>query len=249
MTIHTLMIVDASGSMTPFRQDTIGGFNGYIDELAKDTANKYTVTAVLFANPTFFRVHAAGIEVHGGLIGAAKLDEVSYTPMGMTALLDATGKAITEFEQVVQLAEGDKVVVVSITDGEENASREYSFEAIASLIEDRKAKGWEFVFLAQGFDGWQQASRMGYAARDYGGTRTMHTNSVTGTYRAAAATTRGMASGMSVPVADWMGQEVGADEVRSAFDATDKPTEADKEKFLKDAAERNKAALRRLADS
>lgn len=84
---------------------------------------------------------------------------------GATALLDAIGRTLHKIESAQEhTAEefrADKVMVVIITDGYENASREYSAEAVRQMIGRLREKGWEFVFLGANIDAVETASHFG----------------------------------------------------------------------------------------
>lgn len=159
-TTHVLMVTDMSGSMTSLAEDVRGGFNTYVDDLRKDKDGKYRLTVTLFDN------QFESLCVAAKLADVPRLTEENYRPRAMTALLDAVGKTVGEFEsRVPALADGDKVLVVVQTDGQENASTEFSRDQIAKLIKDREATGrWTFMYLGAGVAAWAQAGGMGFSA-------------------------------------------------------------------------------------
>jgi hypothetical protein len=110
------MAVDESGSMSPLAADVRGSFNTYIDSLRSDEF-KYRLTVARFDHE--YRPHAAAAKPKD----VPRLDDETYRPRGNTALLDAIGRIVADFEKTTTLAEGDKVMLVVQTDGEENASR------------------------------------------------------------------------------------------------------------------------------
>lgn len=171
-TTHVLMIVDMSGSMAPLAEDVRGGFNTYLDDLAKD-GGTYRLTVTLFDD------RFESLCVAAKLADVPRLTEANYKPRAMTALLDAVGKTVAEFDsRVPVLADGDKVLVVVQTDGHENASREFSREQIAALIKAKEATGrWSFMYLGAGADAWSQAGGMGFAANTT--LRSAHTSGAT----------------------------------------------------------------------
>jgi len=83
-----------------------------------------------------------------------------FQPNGQTALLDAIGKTINSIES----NEDNKVIVVIITDGEENSSIEFNKQKINEMISEKKEKGWEFVFLGANQDAIQEAGKLGIGA-------------------------------------------------------------------------------------
>lgn len=90
-------------------------------------------------------------------------------PRGSTPLLDAMGTAVTELgEQLAAMPEDarpGRVYFVTGTDGEENASHEYSKEQVAAMVtRQREEYGWEFVFIGADIDAFAEADGMGIAA-------------------------------------------------------------------------------------
>lgn len=156
-TTHVLMAVDESGSMSSLATDVRGSFNTYVDSLRSDEF-KYRLTVAKFDHE--YRPFATAAKPKD----VPRLDTETYRPRGNTALLDAIGRIVADFEKDTVLGEGDKVMLVVQTDGEENASREYSLDAVRKLIEDRQATGrWSCMFIGAGIDAWQQAAGMGFS--------------------------------------------------------------------------------------
>lgn len=155
MTTHVLMIVDMSGSMHGLAKDVRGGFNQYIESL--DPNDKYSFTVTVF-DTEFINLCLAV-----PLSDVPRLNEKNYMPRGMTALLDAIGKTVTDFEAKNVMQDGDRVLVVVQTDGFENSSSEFTRERIAEMIAEReKTEKWSFVFLGAGPNTWKQAGMMGF---------------------------------------------------------------------------------------
>lgn len=161
-TTHVLMCVDMSGSMATLAADVRGGFNTYVADLGRDSAT-YSITATLFDTELIRLTQAAAPA------DVPKLDRTNYAPRGMTALLDAVGHTISDFDAAhPSLPGGDRVLLVIQTDGQENSSREFNFESIKRLITEREASGrWTVVYLGAGADTWNQAARMGVGRSNY----------------------------------------------------------------------------------
>ncbi len=92
-----------------------------------------------------------------------------YRPNGNTALLDAVGQTIRLVEGEIAAKPADqrpnKVIAVIMTDGEENASREYGLTQIKQMIEERQAsRWWEFIFLGANVDAFAQAGALGISS-------------------------------------------------------------------------------------
>jgi uncharacterized protein YegL len=146
------VILDKSGSMSTKVQDVIGGFNLYLDELAKEPAVDYGFSLTLFDTVVEMKHKAVP------LAKVAKLDETTYRPSGNTALLDAIGNTV----QTVSTDGFDKTITVIMTDGEENSSREWTMAAIRELIRNKEAAGnWTFVFLGANLDAFAQGASLG----------------------------------------------------------------------------------------
>ena len=149
-------IIDKSGSMHSIKNDAIGGFNTFIEE-QKKLEGKVNVSLVLFNteySPVYYNKPLNDVEA---------LNESTFKPVGGTALLDAIGRTLNELmtKEGSEIAP-DKYLVVILTDGEENSSREYTNEAIKKIIEDLRAKGnWEFVYLGANQDAFRVAGGMG----------------------------------------------------------------------------------------
>lgn len=149
------VILDKSGSMSTKVQDVIGGFNLYLDELAKEPAVDYGFSLTLFDTAVDMKHKAVP------LAKVAKLDDANYRPNGNTALFDAIGNTV----QTVGTNGFDKIITVIMTDGEENSSREWSLQAVRELIKSKEAAGnWTFVFLGADLDAFTQGKNLGVPA-------------------------------------------------------------------------------------
>lgn len=154
-----VFILDRSGSMGGLESDTIGGFNGMLKK-QREQEGEVTVTTVFF-NDGYEIIHDR-IPIEYIL----PITNKEYHVRGCTALLDAVGKTIHKIVNVQKILpeeqRAEKVIFVIITDGLENASREYSYKLIKSMIEHEKEKyGWEFMFLGANIDAVAEADKMG----------------------------------------------------------------------------------------
>ena len=156
-----IFILDRSGSMAPLTEDTIGGYNSLLDKQRTETG-RAIVTTVLFDDAYDVIVEGADLET------VRPLDSKTYYARGMTALLDAVGKTLNAAETRQNRMPADrrpgKTVVAIITDGQENASREYSLDTVKKMIEARKKSGWEFLFLGANIDAVKTAGTFGISA-------------------------------------------------------------------------------------
>ena len=156
-----VFILDRSGSMAGLERDTVGGFNSMLAKQKKADGDA-VVTTVLFDGEVELLHDRADIG------GVSPLTEEDYQVGGCTALLDALGCTVKKIrrarEHILPEYRPDKTLFVIITDGEENASREYSAKQVKNLVEQQKEEGWEFVFLGANIDAITAAGRMGIDA-------------------------------------------------------------------------------------
>ena len=146
--IHNLIILDRSGSMYSIRQEAVNHLNECLQTIKcaqkENEGQKHSVTIVTFNHkPQYLFLNSDPEFVNEITIS-------DYIPEGMTALYDAVGSSVTALRKVVQ--PGDCVLVSIITDGYENASREYSLGNVKKLIEDTSAEGWVYTFMAANID-------------------------------------------------------------------------------------------------
>lgn len=153
-TTAVYFLLDQSGSMGFIKQDTIGGFNAYIEGL-KNSGLDFQFTLVLFDTQGITTRHKSV-----ALSAVTKLDDKSYVPGAGTNLYDAIGGLLRDCSQDV----AEKHLVVIMTDGEENSSVEFNLEKINTMITEYQAKGWDFVYLGANHDAWQAGSKMGMSS-------------------------------------------------------------------------------------
>ncbi len=154
-----VFILDRSGSMSGLESDTIGGFNSLLKK-QKEESGEAIITTVLFDDRYEIlhdRINIKGVE---------PITEREYYVRGSTALLDAVGKTINKIINVqrntLEEERAERIMFVIITDGMENASREYNYESVRRLIEHEKSKyGWEFIFLGANIDAIDTAEKFG----------------------------------------------------------------------------------------
>ncbi len=163
--VHLYVLLDRSGSMESIADDVIGGFNRLIADQQAD-GDDAVVTLVQFDNDDAHEVIADAVPVRE----VRPLDGATFTPRGMTPLLDATGQLLARAAQRVEYLEmagrpAEDIVFVSITDGHENASRELDLSTIRRMVERRTEQGWTFVFLSAAMDVYGEAAGLGYDVR------------------------------------------------------------------------------------
>lgn len=152
-----VIILDRSGSMNQVREATVSGFNEFI-RAQRELPGEVRVKLVQFDDQYEVAFDKPLAEV-------PELTQDHFVPRGMTALFDAQGKTIVALgEELAALPESErpsKVIVVTLTDGIENASKEYTLDAVASLIKQQTEQySWDFVFLAANQDAVRTAATM-----------------------------------------------------------------------------------------
>ena len=156
-----VFILDRSGSMGGLESDTIGGFNSMLKKQQAETG-ECRITTVLF-DDTYEVLHDR-IDIKA----VSTISGREYFVRGCTALLDAVGKTIKKINKVQKNTadeyRAEKVLFVITTDGMENASREFTYDKIKSMVERQKKKHkWEFIFLGANIDAIDVANRFGIA--------------------------------------------------------------------------------------
>ncbi len=158
---HLYILLDRSGSMESIARDVIGGYNTFIREQKKEGSD-VRVTLVQFDSGDRQEILAAGVPIDE----IVELTPETFVPRGGTPLLDATGQLINRARVNEELRAqnslpAEDIVFVTITDGEENESSEFTLTRIKEMIEECETKGWTFVFLSAALDAYGDASRMG----------------------------------------------------------------------------------------
>lgn len=153
------VVLDRSGSMEPLTHEVIGAFNAFVDE-QKQVEGEASFTLIQFDDR--YEVNCNAVDIQE----VTHLDETTYVPRGMTALFDAVGKAIistgTRLSEMDEADRPDKVIFLIQTDGEENASQEFSLNRIKAMIkEQQEVYSWEFVFLGANIDAVSVAADIG----------------------------------------------------------------------------------------
>ena len=160
--IHVCFVVDSSGSMTSSIDDVKGGFKRIIEEQKANTKGECAVS--------YFDFNSRVTEVYRGKDVKEINSELNYTPFGMTALMDGVGIAIdTIGKWLNSMPEDEKPeqnMIVIITDGGENFSKEYSANRVREMIKHQQDKySWNFVFLGADLNDVKDAIDLGIATR------------------------------------------------------------------------------------
>lgn len=158
------VILDRSGSMNSIATDAIGGFNAFLAVQRREPGGEARISLVLFDDQ--YKVPLKSLP----LAEAPDLTGTTYVPLGSTALLDAIGRTLkkmtSSFAARPAARRPGRVNIAILTDGEKNASRHYSLPHAADLISEKRAQGWEFVFLAANQDAFAAAGALNIPRED-----------------------------------------------------------------------------------
>ncbi len=146
--VHIAVILDRTGSMESIRDDIIGGFNTFLKKQQAEPG-KATLTLVQFDSQDPYEV----IHKFMPLADVPELTRETFIPRASTPLLDAMGRGINDLdESLAKLpakARPARIVMVIITDGQENASHEFTKGQVEVMIKTKQEKSdWQFVFLS-----------------------------------------------------------------------------------------------------
>lgn len=155
---HISVILDRTGSMQSIREDTIGGFNAFLHEQQAEPGEA-TLTLVQFDSQDPYEV----IHHYQPIQGIPDLTSATYVPRASTPLLDALGRGINDLEKhITDLDQKPaRIIMVIITDGQENASREFTHAQIKKMIAAKQQENWQFVFLSADLSAINDAARSG----------------------------------------------------------------------------------------
>ncbi len=149
--VHNLIILDESGSMESIKTTIIQGFNEIVQTI-KGIEQQFPEQVHYI---TFVSFNGLGQKLHHFIDKASKLKQIdnnSYKPDASTPLYDAMGFSINKLKQSLRKQSDYNVLVTVLTDGEENASKEFSGNDIKKLVEELKQNRWTFTYIGADHD-------------------------------------------------------------------------------------------------
>lgn len=164
-TTHLYVLLDRSGSMERIREQVVEGLNTFVaDQQQAEPDARLTLVQFDGQDPHEVLVEAIP------LAEATAFTQADFCPRGNTPLFDATVRVIgMAATRAAQLADSglpaEELIVVTVTDGLENASREFDLATVRDLVEAKQEAGWTFVFLSAALDAYADPQRMGYDER------------------------------------------------------------------------------------
>ena len=195
--INLVFVIDKSGSMYSSKEDVVGGFEKTIAEQKKDKDGKVTVSLFTFNEKV--REEYLGIDIND-------ITKFHYSPDGMTAMNDGIGTAIDKVgEWLYEKDKNDeelpgKTLVVVMTDGMENASKEYTLKQVQDKIKEQTEKySWEFIYMGTDITTSKAADDLGFKFKTYGSRKKFANNydiinCATTAYRSMAKTDASLAA-------------------------------------------------------
>jgi hypothetical protein len=151
-----ILIADRSGSMASIMGNTIKSLNSYLEELRDRPAPGLKFTLIRFDTISTDIVHR-----RVPIADVPPITAQDLQPRGATPLIDALCVAVNTAK--LDYADHDRIIFVTMTDGAENSSREFTLGQLRDLIKERSTAGWDFVFLGASFDAYADARRFGLA--------------------------------------------------------------------------------------
>lgn len=153
-------ILDRSGSMSGIMSDSIGGFNTFLKQ-QRELPDEATLTVALFDDK--YELLYDNVDIKK----VKDITDKEWYPRGVTGLYDAIGKTINNVKashKKLGVEAPAKVLVCIVTDGHENASKEYRLEDVKKLIKDCENDDWNFMYLAANQDAFAVGSSFGVSS-------------------------------------------------------------------------------------
>ena len=170
--LHICFVLDESGSMYNSVDDVIGGSQKLIDEQKGEKNGECIIYLYMFSDTV--KKYYIGKPVN-------EVTRLTYSPGGCTAMNDGVGTAIDEIgkwlSDMDESERPSKNMIVIMTDGKENASREYNFDTVKAKIKHQEEKySWTFVYMGTNLQDLKDANRLGIEMRSVSGSRNIIAN-------------------------------------------------------------------------
>ena len=154
--LNIRIVLDRSGSMAGSKKITIEALNSYLEDLKNENNRPGYITLSTF--------DSISIDIPIAKIAVDKISSFPVDvlmPRGGTPLFDAIGIAMHDLENISESTDNSKVLVI-VTDGLENASKEYSYEDVRKKIKEKEEAGWLIVYLGADHDAFSQSESLGF---------------------------------------------------------------------------------------
>jgi hypothetical protein len=171
-------LLDETGSMESCRDATISGFNEYVHGQKINNADNCLLSLTKFDSRGVNSVYMAK-----SILDVEDLNRNTYAPNSSTNLYDAIGFRIKALES---FADANNILMVIMTDGYDNCSREYTAESVKAMIKEKEALGWSFVYMGANQDAWAVGQQFGMTV---GNTMSYDTTNIKGAMGTLSAAT------------------------------------------------------------
>ena len=161
---HVVFVLDDSSSMQSCREQTISGFNEFLDGQKVDAEKTGIETFV-----SLFKFDGYSLKCSinkENVKNMEPLNKNTYNPRGSTNLLDAMGGVLMNINHTFaekKKKDRESVIVVILTDGEENSSKTFNNTDIKQMIEKAEGKNWGFMFLGANIDAFSVGAQFGFS--------------------------------------------------------------------------------------
>ena len=149
--VHNLIILDESGSMESIKESIIEGLNEIIQTI-KGIEKSYPEQQHFISFVTFNGLGYKALHFNEPVAKLKVLNAKNYNPDASTPLYDTMGSSFIRLKKIVEPLKDYNVLVTILTDGEENASHEFSGLAIRNMINELKQKRWTFTYIGADHD-------------------------------------------------------------------------------------------------
>lgn len=150
-TVHNLIILDESGSMEEIKQAAITGFNEVVQTI-KGVEKQFPEQEHFVSLVTFNGLGVKNKLFNKRVKSLQEIDEKTFQPDASTPLFDAIGFSVNKLRREIESQNDSAVLVTILTDGEENASTEYTGVSVKKLIDKIKKQGWTFTYIGANHD-------------------------------------------------------------------------------------------------
>lgn len=155
--LYVHVILDRSGSMEQCRDATIKAFNGYVKELAGSAASTRLSLTIFDSDGIDLVIDTLRVR------DVKPLTRDDFVPRALTPLYDAVGLTVLNIDKVTLLP-NERVAVAILTDGLENASREFTADTVKAILSQRQSQHkWLVQYLGANQDAWEVAGDIGVA--------------------------------------------------------------------------------------
>ena len=153
--VSICIVLDRSGSMEDCRSDAIGAVNSYMRSVREDVEVDGSISVIIFDSQSIDKIRD-----RVAAINCPEITEAEYEPRSMTPLFDAVGHGAAILAK--DGAADSRKILVIMTDGLENASREHTTKSISTLLKRRQEEdGWLVIYLGADHDAWAQSNALG----------------------------------------------------------------------------------------